>query len=68
MIQRFIYIVNPRLTRGIRSSKAARSVNPRWKNLILYGINGDTGTRPWSKKIYIFMYELRITNQRKVKH
>jgi hypothetical protein len=39
--------VTPRLTRGIRSSKAARSVNPRWTNLILYGINGDTGTRLW---------------------
>jgi hypothetical protein len=31
---------------GIRSWKAARSVNPRWTNLILYGINGDTKTRP----------------------
>jgi hypothetical protein len=27
----------------IRSSKAARSMNPRWTNVILYGINGDTG-------------------------
>jgi hypothetical protein len=38
-------------TRGIRSSKAARSVNSRWSNSVLYGINGDTGTRPWKAKV-----------------
>jgi hypothetical protein len=39
--------VNPRPPRGIRSSKTALSANPRWANLILYGINKDMGTRPW---------------------
>jgi hypothetical protein len=29
------------------SSKVANSVNPRWTNLILHGVNGDTGTRMW---------------------
>jgi hypothetical protein len=43
--------VNPHLKRGIRSSKTAPSVNPRWTSLILYGINGDTGTRPWKVKL-----------------
>jgi hypothetical protein len=42
--------VNHRPAHGIRSSKAARSVNPRWTNLILYRVNGDTGTRPWKVK------------------
>jgi hypothetical protein len=59
--------INPRPTRGIRSSKAALSVNPRWTNIILYWLMGDTGTRPWkvkaNKQIYhkytvmIFVYE-----------
>jgi hypothetical protein len=42
--------VNPRPAQGIRSLKAARSVNQRWTNLLLYGNNGDTGTRPWKVK------------------
>jgi hypothetical protein len=42
--------VNPHLTLRIRSSKAARSVKPRWTSLMLYGINGDTGKRPWKVK------------------
>jgi hypothetical protein len=29
----------------------SESVNPRWTNLILYGINGDTGTRPRKVKV-----------------
>lgn len=36
----------------IRSSNAARSVNPRSTNLILYGANGNTGTRPWKNKVF----------------
>jgi hypothetical protein len=53
----------PSSNAGIRSSKVARSVNPRWTNLILYGINGDTGTRPWEvklrnkKTLIIFIFE-----------
>jgi hypothetical protein len=43
--------VNPRQTRGIRSAKAGSSVNSRWTNLILYGINGDAGTRPSKVKL-----------------
>jgi hypothetical protein len=43
--------VNRRPAREKRSSKPARSVNPRWTNLILCGINGDTGTRPWKIKV-----------------
>jgi hypothetical protein len=31
--------------RGDTFPKAARSMNPRWKNLILCGINGNTETR-----------------------
>jgi hypothetical protein len=37
--------------RGKRPSNVARSVNPRWTNLILHGINGDAGTRSWKVKI-----------------
>jgi hypothetical protein len=33
-------------------------VNPRLLNLILYGFNGDTGTRPWNDKVN----EQRIIN------
>jgi hypothetical protein len=51
-VQRNLNITeNPRPTRGIRSSKAVGSVNPRWTNLVLYGIDGDTGTRPWKVKV-----------------
>ena len=39
--------VNPCPTSGILSSKTARSVNPRYRNLISYGIKGDTSARPW---------------------
>jgi hypothetical protein len=47
-----VYVtVNPRPARGICSLKAARSVNPRWTNLILHGINVDTGTRTWKVKV-----------------
>jgi hypothetical protein len=35
---------------GIRFSETAGSLNPRWMNLILYAINGDTGTRQWKVK------------------
>jgi hypothetical protein len=34
-----------------RRSKAERSVNPRWTNTILYGINTDMGTWPWKTKV-----------------
>jgi len=33
--------VKPCPAQGIRSSKETHSVNLRWMNLILYGINGD---------------------------
>jgi hypothetical protein len=32
------------------SSKAESSVKPRWTKLILYGIDRDTGSRPWEIK------------------
>jgi hypothetical protein len=30
---------------------ATRLLNPRWTKLILYVINGDTGTRHWKVKV-----------------
>lgn len=42
---------NPRPTRRRRSSKAARSANPRWTKLMFYGINKDTGTWLWKAKV-----------------
>lgn len=39
--------VNPRPKRETRPSKATPSVNLRWTNLILHGINRDMGKRPW---------------------
>lgn len=52
---------------GVCSSKAALPVKPRLTNLILYGISGDMGRRPWKVKAskqkktnilrwYIFIY------------
>jgi hypothetical protein len=41
----------PSIRGGGVSSKAVRSLNPRWTKLILYGINGDTGTRPWKVEV-----------------
>jgi hypothetical protein len=35
---------------GMRSSTAALPVPPRWANLILYVVNGDTGARQWKIK------------------
>jgi outer membrane protein assembly factor BamB len=45
-------------------------VNQHWWNLILYGINGDTGTRLWKVKVneqrshkytvMIFIYEQTV--------
>jgi hypothetical protein len=42
--------VNASPTQGIRALKAARFVNPRWTNLIVDYINGDTGKRPCKVK------------------
>jgi hypothetical protein len=42
---------NPLPMPRIRPSKAARSENPCWTNLILYEINVDTGTQPWKVKV-----------------
>jgi hypothetical protein len=47
----FLLLLNPRQMRWIRSSKAARSVNPRCTQLVLYGFNGDTGRRPWKVRV-----------------
>lgn len=46
-----ICAVNRCSTRGIRFSKAAGSVNPLSTNLIVYGINEDTGT--WPRKVKV---------------
>jgi hypothetical protein len=43
------YYSIPRTSRGIPSSKAAFSANPRWAKLTLYGINGDTGMRGFER-------------------
>lgn len=42
-----INTTNPRPLRGICSSKAARLVNLRWKNPVLYGISVSARTQPW---------------------
>jgi hypothetical protein len=64
-----IKVCKPSSDTGIRSSKAVLSVNPRWTNLILYGIDGDKGTRPWKVKVneqkikyivMIFIYEKTV--------
>lgn len=41
---------HPHPRRGTRSTEAGRSVNSRWTDLILCGINGDGGTRNWKDK------------------
>jgi hypothetical protein len=38
--------------RKIHSCIAARSMNPRWKNLMLCWIKSDTGTQPWKIKVH----------------
>jgi hypothetical protein len=48
-----INTTNTRPERGISSSKAARSVNLRWKNPILYDINVGAETQPWKLTIMI---------------
>jgi hypothetical protein len=42
--------VNHYPTRRTRPSKVARSVNPRWTNFLLYGINANTGKSHIRKK------------------
>jgi hypothetical protein len=42
--------VNPRRTRVKHSSTDVCLVNPRWTNIILYGMNVDRGPRPWKAK------------------
>jgi hypothetical protein len=48
---RITFTANPRPMRGTLSTKAARSVNPRWTNLIQNDINGDAWTLP--SKVWI---------------
>lgn len=45
------YTVNPHPTWGISPLKLACSMNTHWMNLILYAINGDTGTCPWKVNV-----------------
>jgi hypothetical protein len=44
-LSHFCLLLQP-TTHGIRPSKAESSVNPRSMSLMLYDINGDTGTWP----------------------
>jgi hypothetical protein len=34
-----------------QTHESGAMVNPRWTNVILYGSNRDTGTRPWRVEV-----------------